>query len=40
MFANFNVPLDSDIEEEMNKISGILHKWYIGDSNGKFRFYQ
>ena len=29
IFININVPLDSDVETEMNKISGILHnsKW-------------
>ena len=26
IFININVPLDNDIEKEMNKISGILHK--------------
>ena len=30
MFININVPLDSDIETEMNKISGILHNTELG----------
>ena len=30
IFIDINVPLDSDIETEMNKISGILHKNELG----------